>query len=102
MEKMILALSMPIVFGKDADGSPNEIREIELRPITGKDMIGLKFSFDGEGKNLIVDADAAFKLAAKLSNIPPTVLAQMTAPDVVQLSLELQSFLASGQWTGRT
>lgn len=100
-ELLVLALSMPIEFGRDADGNPKEITELEIRPITGKDMMGLKFSFDTEGKSLIVDADSALKLAAKLTNIPATVLAQMTAPDVLRLSMELQTFLASGQWTGQ-
>lgn len=100
-ELLVLALSMPIEFGRDADGNPKEITELEIRPITGKDMMGLKFAFDTEGKSLIVDADSALKLAAKLTNIPATVLAQMTAPDVLRLSMELQTFLASGQWTGQ-
>lgn len=100
-ELLVLALSMPIEFGRDADGNPKEITELEIRPITGKDMMGLKFSFDTEGKSLIVDADSALKLAAKLTNIPASVLAQMTAPDVLRLSMELQTFLASGQWTGQ-
>lgn len=100
-ELLVLALSMPIEFGSDADGNPKEITELEIQPITGKDMMGLKFAFDTEGKSLIVDADSALKLAAKLTNIPATVLAQMTAPDVLRLSMELQTFLASGQWTGQ-
>mgnify|MGYP002743833896 FL=1 len=95
MEECTIKLTAPIMHGQ------NEITELTLRPITGKDMLGIKFEFDTGGK-MVVDADASFKLGYKLTGIPAPVLSQMIAPDVLNLSIELQSFLASGQWTGRS
>ena len=93
MEECTIKLTAPIMHGQ------NEITELTLRPITGKDMLGIKFEFDTAGKMV---ADASFKLGYKLTGIPAPVLSQMIAPDVLNLSIELQSFLASGQWTGRS
>ena len=95
MEECTIKLTAPIMHGQ------NEITELTLRPITGKDMLGIKFEFDTAG-TMVVDADASFKLGYKLTGIPAPVLSQMIAPDVLNLSIELQSFLASGQWTGRS
>ena len=97
-ENMVLKLIQPILHGE------NEITELTLRPITGKDMMGLKFELmarDG-APSLMIDAEQSFKLAYKLTGIPAPVLAQMIAPDVTNLCIELQTFLLSGQWTGRT
>ena len=97
MNSTVITLSQPIMHGQ------TEITELELRPIIGKDMIGLRFEISqrDNGVGLIIDADAAFKLAYKLTGIPACVLAQMAAPYAAALTLELQSFLLSGRWTGK-
>ena len=82
MNSTVITLSQPIMHGQ------TEITELELRPIIGKDMIGLRFEISqrDNGVGLIIDADAAFKKAA---------------PDAAALSLELQRFLLTGRWTGK-
>ena len=76
MNSTVITLSQPIMHGQ------TEITELELRPIIGKDMIGLRFEISqrDNGVGLIIDADTAFKLAYKLTGIPAGVLAQMAAP----------------------
>ena len=59
MEECTIKLTVPIMHGQ------NEITELTLRPITGKDMLGIKFEFDTSGK-MVVDADASCKLGYKL------------------------------------
>ena len=86
------ALRKPIRFGQD------EIAVLTIRPFTAKDMAGIKRDFDPQSGKMTVDTDATIKLTAKLTNIPPGVLMQMTASDLFMLDMNVQTFLLSGQW----
>ena len=85
-------LSKPIKFGSDT------IETLTLRPFTAKDMAGIKRDFDPTSGKMTIDTDATIKLTAKLVNIPPGVLMQMTGNDLFLLDMQVQTFLLSGQW----
>lgn len=96
IDSKVFPLSAPINWGNQT------VKELKLRPITGKDLMGLKMEFDPQGGKLVVDTTVALTIAYRLSNVPTPVLEQMSGQDALMLSIEIQGFLLSGQYGGQT
>jgi hypothetical protein len=88
-EKVVVGLVEPV----QAHGET--VRELVLRPLTGRELRQCGYPFKIEGGRQIVDTEAVARLASELAGVPTSTIDQLAAEDWNALVPAVLGFLGA-------